>query len=81
MRISWLRAMNDNESFKLFKNVGLDVFEIEDLEQTDEKIQELVNKNYETIIVSNEVAANSADIVTKYKKDDYINIIIASGEK
>ena len=78
MKISWLRAVNDNNSFKFLKNIGLDVFEIEDLEKTDEKIKELIDKDYETIVVSSDVAANSEDIVKKYKNDEYINIIISS---
>ena len=81
MKISWLRAANDTESFKFFKNMGLDVFEVQDLDKTDEKIKELVNNKYETIILSDAIAANSADIIRKYKKDDYINIVIASRQK
>ena len=76
MKISWLKAINDSDSFKFFKNIGLDVFEIENLEDTDEKIKELVDKEYRTIVISETIAANSADIIKKYKKDEDINIII-----
>lgn len=76
MKISWLKSKNDNKSFKFQKNMGLDVYEIEDLEQTDLKINELT-KNYNTIIISNEVASFSTDIIKKYAKDDNINIVIA----
>lgn len=76
MKISWLKSKNDNKSFKFQKNIGLDVYEIEDLEKTDLKIGELT-KNYNTIILSNEVASFSTDIIKKYSKDDNINIIIA----
>lgn len=55
----------------------MDVYDIEDLEKTDEKIQELVNKNYNTIVISNEVAYFSEDIIKKYAKNENINIIIA----
>ncbi len=81
MRISWLKAKNDNRSFKFQKNLGLDVYEIEDLEQTDDKLNELVNNKYSTIILSNEVASFSSDIIKKYAKDDNINIIIAPSKK
>lgn len=81
MRISWLKAKNDNRSFKFQKNLGLDVYEIEDLEQTDDKLNELVNNKYSTIILSNEVASFSSDIIKKYAKDDSINIIIAPSKK
>ena len=81
MKISWLKAKNDNRSFKFQKNLGLDVYEIEDLEQTDNKLNELVNNKYNTIILSNEVASFSSDIIKKYAKNDNINIIIAPSKK
>ncbi len=80
MRISWLKSKEDDRSFRFQKNIGLDVFEIEDLEKTDEKLNEL-SQNYHTIILSNEVASFSGDIIKKYAKDDSINIIIAKGNK
>ncbi len=81
MKISWLKAKNDNKSFKFQKNMGFDVYEIEDLEDTDNKINELVQEKYNTIILSNEVASFSTDIIKKYAKDDTINIIIAKNNK
>lgn len=80
MQISWLRASNDNESFRLFKNLGMDVYDIDDLEKTDEKIKELVEQKYRTIVISNEVASFSEDIIKKYTKTKDINIIIAPGK-
>ena len=77
MAISWLKSSNDKKSFKVFKNLGMDVYEINDLEKTDEKIKELVEQKYDTIIISNEVASFSSDIVKKYSKTEDINIIIA----
>ena len=78
MQISWLKAANDNNSFKVLKNIGLDVFDIEDLDKTDEKIKELIDKDYKTIVMSYDVAANSSDIIKRYQKDENINIIITS---
>lgn len=77
MSISWLKSSNDNRSFKMFKNLGFDVFEVNDLDKTDEKIKELVDKKYTTIVLSNEVASFSGDIINKYNKKENINIIIA----
>ena len=77
MAISWLKSSNDKKSFKVFRNLGMDVYEIKDLEKTDEKIKELVEQKYDTIIISNEVASFSSDIVKKYTKTEDINIIIA----
>ncbi len=79
MAISWLKSSNDNKSFKLFKGLGMDVYEIDDLEKTDEKIKELVEQKYNTIVISNEVASFSEDIIKRYNKIEDINIIIASG--
>ena len=50
MKISWIKAKSDTYSFKFPKTMGLDVFDIEDLEKTDIKINELVQKNYNTIM-------------------------------
>ncbi len=80
LKISWLKTKNDTESFKIFQNLGFNVYNLEEPEKTDEKIQELIDNNCKTIILSNEIASFSKDIITKYKKQDDISIIIASGK-
>ena len=80
MKISWLKLKQDNNSFRIFKNIGLDVYDLEEPEDTDKKIQELVNKQYRTIVISNELAGFSEDIIKKYKKAQNINIIIATSK-
>ena len=77
MSISWLKSSNDRKSFKIFESFGMDVYKISDLEKTDEKIKELVDKNYTTIVLSNEVANFSEDIIKKYNRTENVNIIIA----
>ena len=77
MAISWIKSSNDKKSFKVFKTLGMDVYDIDDLEKTDEKIKELAMKKYDTIVISNEVASFSSDIIKKYSKTENINIIIA----
>ena len=77
MAISWLKSSNDKKSFKVFKNLGMDVYEIKDLEKTDDKIKELVEQKYDTIVISNEIASFSEDIIKKYNKAEEIKIIIA----
>ena len=81
MRISWIKYSKDNKSFKVFKSLGMDVFDVEDLDLTDKKIEELIDKKYKTIIISNELAFFSQDIINKYNKNDDINIIIAPPKK
>ena len=81
MGIYWLKSSRDNKSFKLFKGLGMDVYEIDDLDKTDEKIKELVEEQkYNTIVISNEIASFSEDIIKKYSKTENINIIIAPGK-
>lgn len=77
MWISWLKSAKDSKSFKIFESFGMDVYKVDDLEKTDAKINELVNKNYSTIVVTNEIAGFSGDIIKKYRKSQNVNIIIA----
>lgn len=81
MSIGWLKSKRDNKSFRLPKNLGLNVYEIENLEDIDKKIDELVKEECNTIILSNEVAGFSEDIIKKYSKSEEVNIIIAPSKK
>ena len=80
MKISWIKTKRDKESFKIFENLGFNVITIEEPDDTDKKIKELIDNDYKTIILSNEVSFFSNDIITKYNKQDDISIIIASGK-
>lgn len=77
MKISWLKGSNDRKSFKMFESFGAEVQQIDDLEKTDEKIKELIKNNYTTIIMTNEVASFSENIIKKYSKTNDVKIIIA----
>lgn len=77
MKISWLKYKKDKDSFKLPEALGLDVYKIPDLEDSDKKIEELINNEYKTIIISNDVASFSEDIIKKYNKDNNVKIIIS----
>lgn len=80
MKISWIKTKKDDKSFKVFQNLGFNVYDLEEPEDTDKKIKELIEEDCKTIILSNEIAAFSKDIITKYNKQDDISIIIASGK-
>ncbi len=80
MKVSWLKLKEDNNSFKLFKNIGLDVYDVEEPESVDKKIKQLVNMDYRTIVLSNELAGFSEDIIKKYNKSQNVNIIIATSK-
>ena len=77
MKISWLKYEKDKDSFKLPEALGLDVYKIPDLEDSDKKIEELINNEYKTIIISSDVASFSEDIIKKYNKDNNVKIIIS----
>lgn len=77
MKISWIKSENDDKSFKLVERLGMDVYAIPNLEDVDIKLKQLVQEKYDTIILSNEVANFSQDIITKYQKEKDIKIIIS----
>lgn len=76
MKISYIKSSKDKKSFKLFKNLGMDVHEIDDLESIDSKINELIQKQATTIIITSELANCSENIFKKYKNQEMPNIII-----
>ena len=81
MKVSLIKSKNDSNSIKMFKGLGFDVIELDDLEKTDIEIDKLVNEKYKTIILTNEVAGFSENIIKKYNKSDEINIIIAPSKR
>lgn len=76
MKITLMKRKDDNESFKMFEKMGMDICKVDDLDRTDEKLKELINQNYTTIVMTNEVAGFSENIIKKYNKIDSVNIII-----
>lgn len=77
MKISWIKYEKDNKDFGIAERLGLDVYRIESPEEVDNKIQKLIEKNYNTIVLSNEVAGFSEDIIKKYQNKKDVNIIIS----
>lgn len=74
MKISFIKY-EKQENFEIPKILGMHIEEIKEPEEVDKKIQELKNKEYTTIIMTNELASFSSDIISKYQNDS-INIII-----
>lgn len=68
MKVSWIKYEKDKDSFRIPENLGFDVFKLQDLEKTDETIKKLIDNKYHTIIVSNEVASFSEDLIKKYTR-------------
>ena len=77
MKISWIKYEKDKKSFRLLEALGFDVFHLNDLEKTDETVKNLIQKDYDTIVLSNEVAGFSEDIIKKYQKNKDIKIVIS----
>lgn len=76
MKISCIKGKNDESSFKILQNLGADIYEINDYDETDNTIKQLVDANYKTIWITNELASFSEDIIKKYNKNDDVKIFI-----
>ena len=81
MKISLIKSKNDKQSFNLAKGLGLNVVELEENEEIDDKIKKLISNHYTNIIITNEVAGFSEDIITKYRNDSNVNIYIAPSKR
>ena len=81
MKIILMKSANDNKSYRIFEKLGIDTCRLEDLEKTDEKLTEFVKEKYTTIIMTNEVAGFSENIIKKYKKSENVNIYITPDKK
>ena len=81
LKISMIKFKSDKDSFKLFKGIGFNVVEIDEPERVDEQMEKLINENYKTIVITNEVAGFSKDIITRYRTKQNINIIIAPNKE
>ena len=81
MKISWIKYEKDDKSFKMPEALGFDVIKLRNPDETDEKIQELITKDYKMVVLSSEIASFSDDIIRKYNTDKNINIIIATAKE
>ena len=77
MKISWIKQENDNRNFAIAERLGLGVYRLNNPEEVDKTMQDLVNQNCKTIILSNDIAGFSEDIIKKYRTDKNVNIIIS----
>ena len=76
MKFSCIKGKNDENSFRILRNLGADIYEINDYDETDNTIKQLIDANYKTIWITNEVASFSEDIIKKYNKNDDVKIFI-----
>lgn len=76
MKFSCIKGKNDENSFKILQSLGADVYEINDYDETDNTIKQLVEADYKTIWITNELASFSEDIIKKYAKNNDVKIYI-----
>lgn len=81
MKISFIKYKNDVKVYRIPEMLGMDIFDIENPEEIDNKIDELKDKKYTTIIIPNELASFSEGILNKYKYNNKINIVITPNKK
>jgi len=77
MKISWIKQEKDNENFKVAERLGMEVHRLSNPEEVDKTMEKLANQNYNMIVLSNEIAGFSEDIIKKYQNNKEINIIIS----
>lgn len=76
MKIGIIKTKTDTR-FQYLKVFGANIIELDDPEKIDDTIKKLHQDNYSTILISNEIASFSSDIIRKYNKKENINIIIS----
>ena len=76
MKISFIKYKKEKKDYLIPKAFGINVEELKNPEELDDKIEELKKQNYTTIIIQSELASFSEKIYNQYKYDQQINIII-----
>ena len=77
MKLSWIKLTEDDQNFKVPEKLGMHIEYLKAPEQIDEKLAELVKEEYDTIMITNELAGFSEDIIKKYYEDETVKIIIS----
>lgn len=77
MKISWIKQEKDNENFTIAERLGMEVRRLNNPEEVDKTMEELASQKYHMIVLSNEIAGFSEDIIKKYQNKKDINIIIS----
>lgn len=77
MKVSWIKQAKDNKNFAIAERLGMDVHRLTNPEEVDKIIENLVAKHCNTIVLSNEIAGFSEDIIKKYQNNKNINIVIS----
>ncbi len=81
MKISCIKSKKDSSSFDFLQRFGVKVYELDNLEKTDETIAKLAKEQFTTIFLTNEIAGFSEDIIKKYRHNQKINIVITPSKR
>lgn len=73
----YIKSKNEKKKIFLNERFGVNVIELDDLENIDEEIQKVAMEKNNIVYISNELASFSNDIISKYKNDKNIKIIIS----
>ena len=76
MKISCLKSTQDIKNFKFIEKLGFEVVKLDNQENVDQKIKELIENKNDTIVITQELAGFSEDIIKKYSKNKDVKIII-----
>lgn len=76
MKISFLKYYKDKESFNMLQKLGMDVYEVKEPEQIDNIIENLKQEKYTSVVIPNDLASFSENIISKYQNDNNFNIVI-----
>ena len=76
MKITWIKEEKDNKNFMVAEKLGMDVHRLNNPEDVDKTMEELVKQKCNMIVLSNEIAGFSEDIIKKYKNSENINSIM-----
>lgn len=81
MKISLIIDKNENKKHIMAQIFGLDVYELDNPEKIDTKIEQLKNQKYNVIFISDELAGFSQDVIRKYNYDNNLRIVIMPNRK
>lgn len=73
----YIKSKNEKKKIFLNEKFGVNVIEIDNFENIDEEIQKVAMEKNNVLYISNELASFSNDIISKYKNDKNIKIIIS----
>ena len=76
MKVTWIQYAKDANRFRIPKLLGFHVQKLHDVEKMDAILQECIENGYETIILTDEMASFSEDIIKKYQEEKQIHIVI-----